>query len=142
MRHDELREMESAIESITGGEWNYTVFDETPVPATLYSFVEGEEVDIATFEVWEDPEYSRQMIANAQFIIRAPGWLHDLIEDLKAKKKLCKWVHDEEHEKWDTACGEAFCFIEDGPKENKMRFCCYCGGELIEHRPQQESEES
>lgn len=37
----------------------------------------------------------------------------------------CAWTND--GEKWDTACGQSFCFINDGPYENNMKFCCYCG---------------
>ena len=25
-----------------------------------------------------------------------------------------------------------YCFLEGGPKDNKMNYCCYCGGELIQ----------
>jgi hypothetical protein len=42
----------------------------------------------------------------------------------------CRWTHDAtewEDIKWDTDCGEAFVFIDGGPKENKVKFCCYCG---------------
>ena len=50
------------------------------------------------------------------------------------KDKWCVWTYDEHHEKWDTACGEAFCFINGGPKKNKMKFCCYCGRKLKEKK--------
>ncbi len=33
---------------------------------------------------------------------------------------------------YDTKCGEAHTLMEGTPKENRMRFCCYCGHELIE----------
>jgi hypothetical protein len=46
-------------------------------------------------------------------------------------KLPCKWTHDEDDGSWATDCGEAFCFTDEGPKENGMHFCCYCGGELI-----------
>jgi DNA-directed RNA polymerase subunit RPC12/RpoP len=42
----------------------------------------------------------------------------------------CRWKYDEDG-KWDTSCGESFCFIEDGPKENNMKFCPYCGSRII-----------
>ena len=42
----------------------------------------------------------------------------------------CKWKYDETHEKWDTQCGEAFCLLDGGPKDNGMNFCPYCGKEL------------
>ena len=45
----------------------------------------------------------------------------------------CRWTENsnDESDYWDTACGEAFCFITGGPEENKMRYCPYCGGHLI-----------
>lgn len=47
----------------------------------------------------------------------------------------CAWTYDEHHYKWDTACGEAWQFMNDGPKENGVRFCHSCG------RPIQTNEE-
>ena len=47
----------------------------------------------------------------------------------------CKWVETVDFDgevSWDTECGQKFCFIDGGPKDNNMNFCCYCGGELIE----------
>lgn len=43
----------------------------------------------------------------------------------------CRWVYDEHCFKWDTSCGGAFQFIDDGPKENGMKFCPYCGRTLV-----------
>jgi hypothetical protein len=41
----------------------------------------------------------------------------------------CEWTEDEDGN-WDTACGECFVFEFGGPKENKARWCQYCGGKL------------
>ena len=41
----------------------------------------------------------------------------------------CEW-HEDEDGNWDTACGEMFTFIVDGPKENWVKFCCYCGAKM------------
>ena len=38
----------------------------------------------------------------------------------------CEWKQDDEGN-WATGCGEMFSFFEDGPLENGMKFCCYCG---------------
>ena len=54
--------------------------------------------------------------------------------------KTCKWTEDIDGDgevSWDTECKQKFCFIEGGPKDNKMNFCCYCGGELIESEVEQ-----
>jgi predicted RNA-binding Zn-ribbon protein involved in translation (DUF1610 family) len=44
------------------------------------------------------------------------------------QQSICRWTWD--NEKWDTACGEAFTFIDGGPVENGMKFCPYCGKQL------------
>lgn len=44
--------------------------------------------------------------------------------------RSCQWSEDSGGN-WDTACGEVFTFTDGGPKENKARFCQYCGGELV-----------
>lgn len=38
----------------------------------------------------------------------------------------CRWRQDN-NGIWETSCGNAFEFNANGPKENRMRFCCYCG---------------
>lgn len=46
--------------------------------------------------------------------------------------KECKWEYQGEWDHyWQTSCGGAHVFEEDGPKENDYKFCPYCGGELI-----------
>ena len=39
----------------------------------------------------------------------------------------CQWKSDDIDGGWDTECGEKFCFMADGPKENGYRFCPHCG---------------
>ena len=31
---------------------------------------------------------------------------------------------------YDTSCINSFQFENDGPRENSMNYCCYCGGKL------------
>ena len=40
---------------------------------------------------------------------------------------ICVWALDDDTDSWDTTCGEKFVFIEGGPNDNKVKFCCYCG---------------
>lgn len=49
------------------------------------------------------------------------------------KGQACAWAVDEDGI-WHTECGREFTFIDDGPRENRFSFCCYCGGELVSPR--------
>lgn len=56
------------------------------------------------------------------------------VVEAPAVAEVCKWTCGPyvDCEIWETDCGEAFVFETDGPKENKMKFCCYCGKPLTE----------
>ena len=41
----------------------------------------------------------------------------------------CVWTEDDDGA-WDTTCGERFEFVEGGPSDNRMTWCCYCGKPL------------
>lgn len=43
--------------------------------------------------------------------------------------RRCEWTPDDA-DVWDTHCGHRWGFVDGGPEENGMHFCCYCG-ELI-----------
>ena len=43
--------------------------------------------------------------------------------------KECEWREDSDGI-WQTGCGMEFVFIDSGPKENRLLFCCYCGKSL------------
>lgn len=49
----------------------------------------------------------------------------------------CEWgqycYDDVDCSLWHTACHEAFCFTDEGPIANGMKFCCYCGKSVTEH---------
>lgn len=45
-------------------------------------------------------------------------------------QKVCEWYEDEDGV-WDTACGAMWEFINDGPKENNMKFCHNCGKKVV-----------
>lgn len=42
-------------------------------------------------------------------------------------KRHCRWKWDEYQEYWTTGCGHDWCFKQDGPTENGMRYCHHCG---------------
>lgn len=54
----------------------------------------------------------------------------------------CLWIEDMQVDDvaWQTDCGNLFQFTADGPKENAFTFCPYCGGALIESRPETEGD--
>ena len=63
----------------------------------------------------------------------------DRIDELEAERDVknlggeCKWTptHDD-YNTFDTDCGQSFCLDADSPKDNNMKFCCYCGKSLVE----------
>lgn len=46
--------------------------------------------------------------------------------------RVCEWTNesDEYWDVWHSACGETWQFESGGPKENKARYCPFCGGRL------------
>ena len=44
----------------------------------------------------------------------------------------CTWTEDAIDGGWDTSCGYKFDIHYGTPKENEMRFCCFCGKPLKE----------
>jgi hypothetical protein len=49
---------------------------------------------------------------------------------------VCHWtpMFNDQEGAWETQCGDAF-WINDGtPEENKMSFCPYCGGALLQEK--------
>ena len=50
---------------------------------------------------------------------------------------FCHWTEDSDGD-YDTDCDQEFCIFGGTPKENGMRFCCYCGKPLVEVQYQEE----
>lgn len=53
----------------------------------------------------------------------------------ESEMSTCEWTHDDYHDKWDTVCGNAHCFIDGTPYQNNYRWCPYCGRKLIQEVP-------
>lgn len=53
--------------------------------------------------------------------------------------RVCVWTQSE-FDLWETDCNGAFQLNDGGPHDNDMRFCCYCGGALVE-RPYEDAED-
>nr|DAM52113.1 MAG TPA: NTP-PPase-like protein [Caudoviricetes sp.] len=51
----------------------------------------------------------------------------------------CEWSFDGQEHSWNGKCGASWLFFEDGPNENRMRFCPGCGKPvLIAYQPEGE----
>ncbi len=75
---------------------------------------------------------------NAAYIVHACNNFPTLSAQLAELAKPCVWTWDDEHEKWDTACGEAFQVITDTPAENGIKFCPFCQHTISEESPNAE----
>lgn len=44
----------------------------------------------------------------------------------------CVWCQDGDYDSdtWETGCGHCFTINDGTPKDNDMKFCCFCGGKL------------
>lgn len=60
----------------------------------------------------------------------AKDWYIALASRLRAAAEGCAWTPDDDGI-YHTTCGNAFTFIDAGPQENKMGYCCYCGKGLL-----------
>jgi len=51
------------------------------------------------------------------------------------KPAACIWEYNSDkfgEDTWQTSCGNSFILLEGVPNDNKMKYCCYCGGALTE----------
>lgn len=55
--------------------------------------------------------------------------------------KYCIWIYDDCCCFWETKCGEGYCVNCGTPKDNKIKFCPFCGKEILERHVRQEIEE-
>lgn len=66
--------------------------------------------------------------ANAKLNGTWPGW--EWMKDAAKRQGTCEWRENARDGNWETGCKETHCFIDAGPKENKHKFCPYCGGKI------------
>jgi len=59
--------------------------------------------------------------------------------------EACVWAQEDAWDMADTyntQCGQCFTFIDGGPCEDGINFCCYCGKEIERHDvPEEDCEE-
>jgi len=79
-----------------------------------------------------------QMTANAEM---------ERLNRLQVERKLaamrdatCLWKEDLDGP-WETACGGAWEFIDDGPKENNCIYCPHCGKRIVIERQEVENDD-
>lgn len=46
--------------------------------------------------------------------------------------EACTWVYDDEDDYYETACGEAFTFIDGRLELHRFKWCPYCGKPIIQ----------
>ena len=50
-------------------------------------------------------------------------------------KKVCEWTFQDSDCYYDSDCGEGWCFEVGDLKENKVKFCPFCGKKVKEVKP-------
>ncbi len=98
---------------------NQTLIDELRRLADVYDSEPAED------DQWGPPEVTRSELRDVSNVMAQAA------DALSRPTEGCTWIDDEDGP-WRTGCGQAFEFLTDGPRENGMRFCCYCGGALRE----------
>lgn len=54
-------------------------------------------------------------------------------QQVGVRPKSCTWTPDDEGtDTWATSCDNLFLLSCDTPHTHGMRYCCYCGGALVE----------
>lgn len=97
------------------------------------------EQEMARFEAWHERLYGRRPVRSSKYgayqaTTHCERWLvWKARAALQSQdRKPCTWEHDAEIDAYETTCGNTFIVGEGTPAENDMKFCCYCGGALIE----------
>ena len=62
-----------------------------------------------------------------------------VIAEIAVPSEVCKWQEDDSGT-WESQCGNSFEINDGTPEENRMLFCCYCGGEIEQIQYQEEEE--
>jgi len=46
-------------------------------------------------------------------------------------RRYCQWKRDEHHDFYETDCGQAYSLIDGSLKDNHIKFCHFCGKEIL-----------
>lgn len=67
--------------------------------------------------------YSSQLLVGVQKVMA----------ETPTTEATCEWEPiDTDYGTWETSCEQAFTMFDGSPRQNDMRFCCYCGLPLKE----------
>lgn len=50
-------------------------------------------------------------------------------------QSTCEWTDEHETGCWATSCDDMFRLMAGSPSANRMWFCCFCGGRIVEGDP-------
>jgi hypothetical protein len=54
------------------------------------------------------------------------GWDYGVAPKSSSRPRHCRWIEDADGV-WESSCGQSWVFDTGGPKENKVRYCHWCG---------------
>ena len=62
-----------------------------------------------------------------------------VLTEVSMQVKECTWTGgnkcDDEPDTWDTECGQRFSTVEGDIAENRIVYCPFCGGKILEAKP-------
>lgn len=107
---------------------------------------DGELADLFIFPQPKYPEFRRTSIFYVHFDDEGEIHLNKKYTDLGytcrqivvSDAEPCHWQRDTSTDScYDTECGNAFEFMFDGPEENMMAYCPYCGRKVVIDPPKE-----
>lgn len=88
-----------------------------------------------------DEDYVERVMMGMMINMDTDHYLIDDSEATKAREELkklpCTWTPDDDGV-WHTTCGDEFCLDSGTPEENSMKYCPFCGHELVSADPPSE----
>jgi hypothetical protein len=66
------------------------------------------------------------------YVLGRPATVNDPVAPQPTVER-CVWRRDADGV-YETDCDNAFCFEDGGARENRARFCMYCGKPIVEER--------
>jgi hypothetical protein len=88
------------------------------------------------------PGPHRAQLVEGDMVV-ALSWEQGDAREPRREPEVCKWTQDFTSGCWGTDCGTDFEFTTDGPEENGLMFCPFCGRKLepVPYNDEREEEE-